>query len=317
MARLTPPDVPADDGGTGSEDGAGRGYLVLLAVLVVVVVATEACLVLPGHLLAAQIVDAVLVLLLVNVGPRSPSELSDRGTSAIVAMRMLALVPLLRVVALGLPMRNWHEAVAVMLLAIAFIVAVLRIAPVAGISRRRFVDFDHLTSQLIAAGAGAVLGFVAYLGGAPELWGEAAAPKYMAFALAAAAAAAIAEELVFRGVLQLTFQRAAGASGSIAASAVFAAMYLDAGTPTLVLTYALAGFVFAYSVSRSSVLGGAIAGHVLLALGAGAAWPLLLGKVPPFELPQTPTLVALTMTIAAAAAATHGALRSSAVRLEP
>ena len=82
---------------------------------------------------------------------------------------------------------------------------------------------------------------------------------------------------------------------------IFAATYLDSGTTALVLVYALAGFVFARSVSRSTTLAGALIGHVLLAVGAGAAWPLAFGRVPPFELPEPLTSVLLTIAIAVAA----------------
>jgi membrane protease YdiL (CAAX protease family) len=97
-------------------------------------------------------------------------------------------------------------------------------------------------------------------------------------ALAAATAAAAVEEVVFRGLVQVTLQRVAGRAGLVAASALFAATYLDASRAALVLAFALAGLVFAYAVARTGTLAGAVGGHVLLAAGAGGLWPAVLGR---------------------------------------
>lgn len=283
---------------SGVDQEAARGYRFALAVLAAGVVAVEACLVLPGHLLAGQIVDAALVLLLVNIGPRDRAALSERDAAALAALRALALVALIRVVSLGLPMRHWSEAVGVLAIALPLGIAALQIAPVVGIPRRRLVSPRLVLSHGFAAGAGLALGLVAYLAGAPVLWPQHAGSDAIAVAVAAAICAAAVEELIFRGVLQQTFERAAGVVGILAAGALFAAASLHAGSAPLVLTYALAGFVFAHSVQRTKLLGGAIAGHVLLAVGAGGVWPALLDRAPPLELEGTATTIALAVAVA-------------------
>ncbi|MBV9535463.1 MAG: CPBP family intramembrane metalloprotease [Solirubrobacterales bacterium] len=97
-------------------------------------------------------------------------------------------------------------------------------------------------------------------------------------ALVAVAAASLTEELLFRGLVQSTLQRSIGRAGLLAATALFAATYLGLGPAALVMVVALAGLVFAVIVARTGNLTGAVAGHALFALGAGAFWPVLLGR---------------------------------------
>jgi K+-sensing histidine kinase KdpD len=85
--------------------------------------------------------------------------------------------------------------------------------------------------------------------------------------------------------------------GTVGASTIFAATYFDAGSTSLVLTYALAGLLFAYSVARTAVLGGAIVGHVLFAVGAGAFWPIVLHRTRPLEVHEPQTAITLVVAI--------------------
>lgn len=279
-------------------------------------VVTEASLVLPGHLLAAQVIDAVLVLVLVNVGPRNSDGLSTQDVALARALRALALAPLIRVFALGLPMREWSDATGVLIIALGTAAVALQIAPVVGIAQRRLLSLRLMAPHGIAIGCGAALGCAAYLAGAPALWTQGAASGDVALAVVAATCAAVVEELVFRGIIHVTLQRALGAAAALCSTVIFAAMYLEAGTTAGVLIYALAGFIFAHSVSRTASLAGAMIGHVLLAVGAGAAWPLVFDRTRPFELPEPLTTVLLTIAIAIAASAAAHASPSSAVRLE-
>ena len=57
--------------------------------------------------------------------------------------------------------------------------------------------------------------------------------------MVAALAAAAVEEMVFRGVVQVSLQRAAGRAGLIGASVLFAATYLELSTATLIMVLAL------------------------------------------------------------------------------
>lgn len=277
-----------------------RAYETAAATAIVAIVAVEALLVAPGHLLAAQIADALLVVLLVNVGPRRESTQSPRADVVLGALRALALVPLIRVASLGLPMRDWSEPVAVLAIALPVGFVALRLAPIAGLRLRRLFALRLSVAHLYAASAGAVLGLLAYLAGAPMLWPEGAAGDRIAVGIGAAAVAAIIEELVFRGLVQGTLQRAFGRLGVLAATAIFTATYLDAGSTALVLTIALAGVVFAHAFATNGALAGVVAGHVLFVVGAGGFWPALLDEPRP-QLDEPMTSIAICAAIAIAA----------------
>lgn len=282
-----------------ARDARGRTYVAAALATAAAIVAIEALLVVPGHLLAAQIADAALVLLLVNAGPRRETQaLTARAATALAALRALALVPLIGVVALGLPMRDWSEPVAVLALALPVGLVALRLMP-SLVGSRSLFSLRPLPANLYAVCAGAVLGLVAYLAGAPALWPEGAPDDRVALGIAAAIVAACVEELVFRGLVQRALQRAAGRVGMLVAGAVFASTYLDAGSTALVLTVALAGVVFGHTVARTGALGGVIAGHVLLVVGAGAIWPAVVDESP---LPQPQASIALAAAIVIAIA---------------
>ena len=301
------------EGAPSRRDRRAIALRVALLLLSVGFVATEVCLVLPGHLLAAQLVDAGLVLALANLGLSGGAGLSPRGVAARAALIALALVPLIRVFTLGLPAQDLSRAANLLLVAVLIGAAAARMAPAVGIDLGALLRPRLSAAHTLAIGGGLLLGGVAYLAGAPALWPRDAATGDIALAIAAVTCAAVAEELVFRGIVQVTLQRAIGATGAIIASALFAMTYLDVGTTELVLVYALAGFVFARSVARSASLAGAVIGHVLLAVGAGAAWPVAFGRVPPFDLPDPLTSVLLTIAIAIAASAAGEASRVGAL----
>ena len=277
------------------------GYLSAAAAAIVAIVAVEAALVVPGHLLAAQIVDAVLVFALVNAGPRQPAQSpAAPGATGLAVLRALALVPLIRVVALGLPMRDWSEPAAIIAIALPVGLVALRLAPLVGLRLQRLFA-PASSADRYAVTAGAALGLVACLAGAPPLWAEGAGGGRILVAIAAAVVAACAEELVFRGLVQGTLQRAFGRIGMLAAAGLFSATYLDAGSAALVLSFVLAGVVFGHVVSITGSLQGVMLGHVLLAVGAGAFWPTLLGR-PAAGLDTTFIAIVLGLAVVAAAA---------------
>jgi membrane protease YdiL (CAAX protease family) len=259
-----------------------------------VCICVEAVLIAPGHVLAGEIVDALLVFVFLQFNPNSIGGAS-RSWRAKAAICALALVPFIRVIALGLPLRDGSEPAGLLAVASLVGVAAFGLAPAVGITRRTLVGGRIPSSQLPAVFAGVV----AYLVGAPVLWPAGAAGSRVLLALLAAVCAAAVEEIVFRGVVQVTLQRAAGRAGVVAATAVFASTYLGAKSAALILVFALAGLVFAQAVARTGTLGAPIAGHVLLVLGAGAVWPLLLGRAHPSWVSQPVATIALAVAVAA------------------
>jgi membrane protease YdiL (CAAX protease family) len=255
-----------------------RLVLIVLGLCVVALAVVEVALIAPGRVLAGQIADAVLLLVLLNFRGRGPEHSwSARERGAQAAMRALALVPLARVLAAGLPAGRFSEALNELLIGLLLGFAAIWLAPMVG-----------------------VLGLVVYLLGAPSLLPAGAGAGRVALAAIAVTTAALVEELVFRGVVQITLQRVAGRIGLIAAAALFACTYLSAGSASLVLAFALAGVVFAQVVARTGVLGGAIAGHCALSIGAFLVWPAVLGRTPSTGLDGPLTTTALALLVAAA-----------------
>jgi membrane protease YdiL (CAAX protease family) len=239
--------------------------------------AIEAALIAPGHVLAGGIADGVLLLLMLHVRLWPPeashAPVTRSGQDAILA---LAMIPLSRVLALGLPLRDGSQAAAALVIAVLIGGSALILAPSLALLPRLLFSVRSRRTQLGTGLAGLALGFVAYLAGAPALSSTATGGRLLA--ICAAGATGIAEEVVFRGIVQMTLVRVVGRAGALAAAALFAATYLSAGSVALVLTITVAGLVFAASVARCGTLSGAIVGHVLLAVGAGVIWPVLLGK---------------------------------------
>jgi membrane protease YdiL (CAAX protease family) len=290
----------------------GSGWLLIGRPLlgVAALIGVEAGLFARGHILAGDIADAVLVIALLNVGrDANTSALSARADPGVAAVRALAFVALIRVVALGLPLRDGSNAFGTLVVAILVGVPAILAAPYLGVSlwamATRLPPVRRPTAVaglVVVAAAGLALGLVAYLVGAPALWRAGAPRNTVLVALVAACAAAAVEEVLFRGLVQVTLQRVAGRAGVLAASALFAAMYLSVRPAALVLTIALAGLLFAITVAWSGRLQGALLGHVFFVVGAGGLWPSVIGRSHPTWLSEPGTTIGLSVALAVLAA---------------
>jgi membrane protease YdiL (CAAX protease family) len=259
-----------------------------------------------GHVLAGQIADAMLLVLLVNADRMRGEAQAERHGPAefdpwVTAMRALALVALINVVGIGLPLHGIPDIVREGVLALAIGIAAAAAAPAVGVRLRRLLTMPAAGIGWTAGLGGLVLGLGAYLLGAPALASSDDPVGRILLAVAVAASAALVEEIVFRGLLQPTLQRLAGRVGALAAAGLFAFSYISFGSASLVLLMALAGLLFSHSVARSGVLGAALAGHVLLAAGAAVVWPVLLGPEPPGSPPEDATQLALAVAVLAGA----------------
>jgi membrane protease YdiL (CAAX protease family) len=273
---------------------------VVLALCVGAVAVAEV-LIAEGQVLAGQIADGVLLLVLLNFrgrrGDRS-SPARERGVPA--AMLALALVPLSRVLAAGLPVAHFSQVLNELMILLPIGFAAIWLAPMVGVSLRRLARARLDRNQAEVVVIGAVLGLVVHLLGAPSLLPAGAGAGRVALAAIAATTAAVVEELVFRGLVQVTLQRVAGRIGLVAATALFAFTYLSAGSASLVFAFALAGVVFAHVVARTGLLGGAIAGHWALSIGAFVVWPAVLGRTHSERLDGWLTATGLALLVAAA-----------------
>ncbi|HEY3181865.1 MAG TPA: CPBP family glutamic-type intramembrane protease [Gaiellaceae bacterium] len=206
-----------------------------------------------GRLLAAAIVDAALVLALVNAAARRPE------------LAALSVVPLVRLLALVMPLGNvappyWNALVGVP--AAAAIVGTSRSL---GLTRRELgLRRSPLAAQLAVAATGVPLGLAAYVALRP------ADTPYAAAAAAAVVAAAVVEELLFRGLLQRT-------GGPLLATAAYGVCAIATGSAWFVLVAVVTGAWFSYAVARRPCLWGVIAAHGLAAAGLVLVWPAILG----------------------------------------
>jgi membrane protease YdiL (CAAX protease family) len=296
--------------GPTSPNGSGWRAAAAPLVGVVALIGVEAGLFARGHVLAGDIADAAIVVALLNVG-RDPKTRgpSTRVTVTAAASRALAFVALIRVVALGLPLRNGSSALGTLVVAALVGIPAILASPYMGVSLLAMGAARFSPRQLRRAVTGLVaivvgglaLGLLAYLVGAPALW-AAGVPRTRALAaLVAACAAALTEEVLFRGLVQVTLQRMVGGAGVLAASALFASTYLSVRPVALILTVALAGLLFGVAVAWTGSLRGAVLGHVMFVVAAGAVWPTLLGRTHPPRLPELGTTIALSVALAVVA----------------
>jgi membrane protease YdiL (CAAX protease family) len=245
---------------------------------VAALVAIEAALLAPGHLLAAAIADGAFVTAILTVTAHAdPQGAVTEDRRVLLAMRALVLVALARVIAFGLPLREGSAALDTLVVAVLVGVAAIGIARRVGVSLRSLLSPRLPRLQLGVAIAGLALGLIAFKLGASRLWPAGAHTGRVVLALLAAVAAAVIEEVVFRGVVQVSLQRALGRVGLIATTVLFTATYLSLSSASLVLVVALVGLVSTYAVAASGSLTGATAGHVLFVVSAGWLWPVVIG----------------------------------------
>jgi membrane protease YdiL (CAAX protease family) len=263
-------------------------------------VIVQAALIAEGHVLAGQIANGLLVLVFANgawiVDDRG-SQPRDPLAAALGALGIVALIPL---VSAGLPLREFSQSTAILLMAGAIGVSTVWLAAGLRIDIRPLLRMRMLGPQLVVASTGIPLGLIAYLQGAPSL--PTSADRGLPVVLAAAALAPAVEELAFRGVLQQALQRLAGRLGVLVATGLFAATYLGAGSASLILTVTLAGAIFAAAVTLTHSLLGAIAGHVAFAMGASVVWPAAFGLDRPVDLDSAIWASAVSTALGAACA---------------
>ena len=225
--------------------------------------------VLPLAPAATSLIDsAILVVALTHFGwaQRSPIAVGDPTIRLLPA---LALLPLMRLLSLTLPVPDiapigW----------LALMAAPLLLAVVAG-ARLTHLDVTEMAlarvsrdgvSILMVAGsvpAGIALGWLA----PSQLGPRSESP--MAFAATAAilvAGAVIPEELVFRGLLQPLLVDLIGRAAPVVVAVAFAATYVGARSPLVVLLMGGIGLLYGWEVMRSGSLWPAIVGHAVLLL---------------------------------------------------
>jgi membrane protease YdiL (CAAX protease family) len=284
----------------GASVASGVGlWMVLVGSAALVLV--QALLIAGGQVLAGQITSGVLLLIFANgAWIIDQAQGSSQAVQLATALRALALVALIPVVAAGLPLNELSRPVAILLAAGTIGISAIWLARMSGIDLRLLLRRRRMPFQLAVAFTGIPLGLIAYLQGAQSL--PTSADRGLLVVVAAAALVPAVEELVFRGVLQQALQAVAGRLGVLVATGLFAGTYLGSGSASLILTVTLAGAIFAASVALTGSLVGAIAGHVALTMGASVVWPAAFGLDPPVDLNSVLWTSAVSGTLGAACA---------------
>jgi membrane protease YdiL (CAAX protease family) len=242
-------------------------------------VAVAAEIALPFNPMITALIDsAVLVLVLSHFGwaQRSPLAIGEPGIRLLPAV---ALLPLLRVLSITMPVPELSPIVWLALAAGPLLFAVVSTARLTDIDVREIgigvIPRDAWSGVLIAASipVGILLGWLqpSFL----SIDRDAA----LAVGLAAAtlvAGSAIAEELVFRGILQPLMGRAIGPIAIVLTAGVYGATYLGSQSLAVAGIMAVVGLAYGWVVARSGSLWGPLLGHSALILAAIFLAPIIL-----------------------------------------
>lgn len=226
--------------------------------------------------------NAVLVALMVNhvlFGGRLREEEDPDTMGAsrpVEAVAVLALLPLLGVVAGALPLPrhspSWVAAVSVAMLTAAVVVA--RPSPLRSVTSL----FGAGRAQVVPSVAGALLGLGAFAVLRPEpLDGAGAAAPVAGATVVVLLLAGAVWELVFRGMVAPTLASALGGDGTALAAAASAAAAAGIAGAGYAAVMAVTGLVLGAAVSRTGSVLGAVVGHALLLAGLLVVWPAVLG----------------------------------------
>jgi membrane protease YdiL (CAAX protease family) len=222
---------------------------------------------------AAAWIDAALATLMIGwyLGHRPTPETNlTLGLTVLPLMRLFSFTS----VVTALPLAASYVTTSVpVIVAVAFVARTLGLSGGQVGGKRTSVAW----LPIAAAVAGVPLGLGGYLtlGPWPSITPFAWLP--MVGAATALAFAAFAEELVFRGLLQILAQQtfACWPASVTFASALFAVMYLGSGAPAYALYLGVVSLLWGWAVLRTKSLWPAVTGHALFAVSAGVFWPLV------------------------------------------
>jgi membrane protease YdiL (CAAX protease family) len=241
--------------------------------LVAAICASEVVLVF-GHLVVGVLLEALILGLILTLQASRPRRADRR------AMAPLALVPMLRLLSLttplpGLPSEYWLALAGAPLLAGGILAA-----RGAGLNRSALgLQRTRWEPQVAIAVLGIPAGYVlwSFAQPAPMMGPDAQAGELFVAALFLVLFVGVAEEFIFRGVIQaglsVTYARGAVLLGAI----VYGATYLASLSFEYTLFMTLAGLAYGLLVQRTGSIIGVSVSHALLVLGALLVWPAISG----------------------------------------
>ena len=228
---------------------------------------------------ATALVDAaIIVIALTHFGwaQRSPLAIGEPGVRLLPAV---ALIPLIRLLSLTLPIPDLPPLAWLGLIAGPLLLAIATTARLTRLGVRQMaiapisVRWTSLAVVILSMPIGVLVGWIS-----PATIPIASDSPWMAGVAAATlvGAAAIPEELVFRGLLQPLLHNVVGEVAPFLAAVAFAATYIGWQSPALVAVMAGVGLLYGFELARSGSLWPAILGHSVLVLAAGFLSPIVL-----------------------------------------
>lgn len=267
---------PASDAGLPLRAGVVRAILTYL-----VLIATAEALVAFVSAEAGALLSAALILMIINHFVLLYGRFAAPGTSAadrrlISALAVLALLPLLRFESLVMPFTEFPEKYWLalvggpLLLAAGLVVRTLGLTP-AEIGLR----LAGWPVQVAIGAAGVPLGLVAFLlrdPGAPA----GSTGDLVLEAVLLVVFAGLTEELIFRGLVQRTFDGVLGLPGFVWSTCLFMLVYLGSKSPGEIAFVGVVGLLFGLCVQRTGSIVGVIVAHGVLVVGLVVYWPQVL-----------------------------------------
>jgi uncharacterized protein len=190
---------------------------------------------------------------------------------------LLALVPLLRILSLTMPTRHvaeiwWYPMVGAPLLLAAFLATRAVHVPWPGLRMRR----KDASYQAAIALTGAPLGVAAYAIMTPEpLISPLSVPRLLVGVIVLVVFSALAEEIVFRGLLQGAAREAFGVFGILIVGLLYSSIYAGSLSAAYMGFSGAVGIALAAAVDRTGVLWGAVGARALVIVGLLLVWPVL------------------------------------------
>ncbi|NTW02400.1 MAG: CPBP family intramembrane metalloprotease [Oscillochloris sp.] len=188
----------------------------------------------------------------------------------------LELVPLIRVLSLGLPLGRLPERIWYPLLMIPLLIAAWHIIHQVGLSSHELgVQWGNLPLQIAIAVGGIPLGMAEHLIIHPAPVNIQGGPAHILSMVALIVAVALFEEFVFRGILQSLAWRALRLHGLILISSLYAVMHLGYRSAIYLMFVCAVGYLFSYLVHRGGSLLGVALAHSIASVLALLVIPTL------------------------------------------
>jgi membrane protease YdiL (CAAX protease family)/LysM repeat protein len=189
----------------------------------------------------------------------------------------LVFAPLLRAISLALPLVGWDIIYWYLATSLPLFVGMLMATRALGLSRRQLgMRFGNPLTQLGIALFGLPLGLCEYLILRPEpLLRELTPQSFIVPALILLVSTGFLEEILFRGLLQVSALRAVGMGGLVYVSAIFAVLHIGHLSTVDVVFVFLVGLAFGWLVRRTGSLFGVTLAHGATNIGLFLVFPIL------------------------------------------